>query len=287
MNRLIRGAFNCLILVGILTLSGCAGAGGSKQGIWTVDAANYPHNRYQERNIFGEGETPEVVVAGYGGNSISIKTIETSTATHFGTHSYYVPPNMDYSISLNLPPGSYAVQLFVGGVLKDSYRFSVQGNTETKQARSKANTTTSERSEPKKISDVQNKRNNYVLSDFEELTITFFTCNFYEDFDNNGVIDIEKEVKGFGKKIFSSDENVQVKAVLEKNSGYNTLWINHEVKDKILDTAVESDLRGRVGIFGKTFKPGELKPGVHKFRLGLTGDNVSPHISILEIKIEP
>ena len=119
-----RKCVGWLVIVLVFTGTGCETS--YNRGLSTVRYSDVG-STYSAANHFGQGETPTILLWGYGGETITYEVINIVTATIVKSATDHVPKTNFYRWYPlhNLPSSDYVVRLKQDGSVVDTWNFSV------------------------------------------------------------------------------------------------------------------------------------------------------------------
>ncbi len=119
-----RKCASWLIIVLVFTPTGCEKS--YYRGLSTIRYSDVG-STYSSVSHFGRGETPAILLRGYGGQTITYEVINITTATIVKSATDNIPTNTFYRWYplFDLPSSSYVVRLKQHGAVVDSCKFSV------------------------------------------------------------------------------------------------------------------------------------------------------------------
>ena len=119
-----RKCVSWLVIVLVFTGTGCETS--YNRGLSTIRYSDVG-STYSVVNNFGQGETPTILLWGYGDETITYEVINIVTATIVKSATVYIPKtnfNRWYPLH-GLPSSSYVVRLKQDGSVVDTWKFSV------------------------------------------------------------------------------------------------------------------------------------------------------------------
>ena len=121
---MVRKCASWLIIVLVFTGTGCETSYNRELSVIRYSDVG---STYSAVNHFGQGETPTILLRGYGGETITYEVINIVTATIVKSDTEHVPQGHLYRWYPlhDLPSSRYVVRLKQHGSVVDTWKFSV------------------------------------------------------------------------------------------------------------------------------------------------------------------